>query len=41
MEKQNSQFEHGQPMEHKEACFACASQVWLAVNYNTSVTSGK
>ena len=24
----------------QEACFACATQVWLVVNYNTSVTSG-
>ena len=22
----------------QEACFACATQVWLAVNHNTSVT---
>ena len=25
----------------QEACFARATQVWLAVNYNTSVTSGE
>ena len=25
----------------QEACFACASRVWLAVNHNTSVTSGE
>ena len=25
----------------KEACFAHATQVWLAVNHNTSVTSGE
>ena len=33
--------EHGQPMEQviQEACFARATQVWLAVNHNTSVTS--
>ena len=24
----------------QEACFACATQVWLAVNHATSVTSG-
>ena len=24
----------------QEACFACATQVWLTVNHNTSVTSG-
>ena len=34
MEKRNSQLEH-------EACFACATQVWLTVNHNTSNTSGK
>ena len=25
----------------QEACFACVTQVWLPVNYNTSVTSGE
>ena len=25
----------------QEACFACATHVWLAVNHNTSVTSGE
>ena len=25
----------------QEACFARANQLWLAVNYNTSVTSGE
>ena len=25
----------------QEACFARATQVWLAVNHNTSVTAGK
>ena len=25
----------------QEACFACTTQVWLAVNHNTSVTSGE
>ena len=25
----------------QEACYACATQVWLAVNHNTSVTSGE
>ena len=24
-----------------QACFACATQVWLAVNHNTSITSGE
>ena len=28
------------PLKHL-ACFARATQVWLAVNYNTSVTSGE
>ena len=37
MEKQNSQLEHGQPM----ACFACATQVWLAVINNTGITTGE
>ena len=41
MEKRNSQLEQGQPMEKKEACFAYETQVWLAVNHNTSITSGK
>ena len=25
----------------QEDCFACATQVWLAVNHNTSVSPGK
>ena len=25
----------------QEACFACATQVWFAVNHNTSVISGE
>ena len=25
----------------QEACFACATLVWLAVNHNTSFTSGE
>ena len=42
MEKQNSQLEYGQPMEQTiEACFACATRVWLAVNHNTNVPSGE
>ena len=41
-EKRNSQCERGQAMEKKEeACFARATQVWLAVNHNTGVTSGE
>ena len=40
MEKRNNQCE--QPMKlQQEACFASANQVWLAVNHNTSVTSGE
>ena len=35
-EKWNSQLEHGQPMEQREACFAHATRVRLAVNHNTS-----
>ena len=42
MEKQNSQLEHTDSQWGKqEACFACATQVWLAVNHNTSITSGE
>ena len=41
MEKRNSQLEQGQPMEKQEACFARATQVWLAVNRNTSITSSE
>ena len=41
MENRNSQCEHGQPMEQTRGFFANATQVWLTVNNNTSVTSGK
>ena len=41
MEKRNGQCEHVQPMEQARACFACVTQVWLAVDHNTSVTSGE
>ena len=44
MEKGNGQCEHGQPMEQTRGygkCFACATQVWVTVNHNTSATSGK
>ena len=41
MEELNSQLEHGQPMEQQEACYACATRVWLTVNHNTSITSGE
>ena len=27
-------------MEQKKACFVPATKVWLAVNHNTSLTSG-
>ena len=37
MEKRNSQLEHGNQWSKQEACFARATQVWLAVNHNTSV----
>ena len=33
MEKRISQLELGQPMEQTKASFACATQVWLAVNH--------
>ena len=39
MEKQNSQLEHGQPMEQTRGCFLRETQVWLAVNHITSITS--
>ena len=39
-EKWNSQCEHEQPMEKQKACFARATEVWLAVNHDTSVSSG-
>ena len=38
MEKRNSQLEHGQPMQLTKALFARATQVWLAVNHNNSIT---
>ena len=41
MEKRNSQLEHGQPKEQTRGSFAHATQVSLAVNYNTSITSGE
>ena len=39
MEKRNSQLEQGQPMEQIRVFFARATQVWLAINYNTGITS--
>ena len=41
MEKRNSQLEQGQPKEQTKALFAGATQVWLAVNHNTSYTYGE
>ena len=42
MEKRNlSQCEHGQSMEQTGGFFVRATQVLLAVNYNTSLTSGE
>ena len=41
MEKRNSQLEHGQPMEQIRGLFCTCNSVWLAVNDNTSITSGK
>ena len=40
MEKWNSQGEHGQPMEQTRGLF-CTCDSGVAVNHNTSVTSGK
>ena len=36
MEKRNSQCEHDSKWSEQEVCFARATQVWLAVNHNTS-----
>ena len=41
MEKRNSQLELGQQWSKQEACFAHATQVWLAVNHNTIIASGE
>ena len=40
-EKRNGQCEHGQPTVQQESCSASMTQVWLAVNHNTSVTPGE
>ena len=37
MEKRNSQLEQDSQWSKQEACFARATQVWLAVNHNTSI----
>ena len=41
MEKRNSQLEQDSQWSKEEACFARATRVWLAVNNNTSITSGE
>ena len=41
MEKWNIQIEHGQPMGQLGGLFTRATQVWLAVNHNTSINSGE
>ena len=41
MEKQNSQLEHGQPMEQTRGLLCMCDLGRLAVNHNTKVTSGK
>ena len=41
MEKRNSQIEHEQSMDQTGGLFTRATQVWLAVNHNTSITSGE
>ena len=41
MKKRNSQLEHDSQWSKQEACFARVTQVWLAVNHNTSITSGE
>ena len=41
MEKRNSQLEHDSQWSKQEACFARATKVWLAVNYNASITFGE
>ena len=41
MEKWNSSLNTDSQWSKQEACFAHATQVWLAVNHNTSITSGE
>ena len=41
MEKRDSQLEQGQHIKQTRGLFANATQVWLAVDHNTSITSGK
>ena len=40
MEKRNSSLNTDSQWSKHEACFACATHVWLTVNHNTSNTSG-
>ena len=41
MEKRNSSLNTDSQWSKQEPCFACATRVWLAVNHNTSITSGE
>ena len=43
MEKRNSQISMNSDSQwtKQETCFERATQVWLAVNHNTSLTSGE
>ena len=41
MEKRNSHLEHDSQWSKQEACLAHAARVRLAVNHNTSITSGE
>ena len=41
MEKRNSKLEHDPQWSKPEACFAHATQMWLTINHNTSITSGE
>ena len=40
MEKQNSQLEHGQPMDQTRGLFCMCDSGVVAVNHNTSINSG-
>ena len=39
MERLNCQLEQGSHWSKQEACISHATQVWLAINHNTSITS--
>ena len=41
IKKRNSQLEHYSQWSKQEACFAHATRVWVAVDHNSSNTSGK